>query len=74
MAKYAIKTGESKTKVWHGGFASYYLWWKNKTPRETVSRSFRRVYGSRSEAKKDLRRLLVLGFRWQGAEIVEVDQ
>jgi len=64
--KYVIKLGErnfgTNPRTW------ICIYWKNKTPQETIFMSFVRKYGSRSEAKKDLKRLQ----EWEGYEGAEV--
>lgn len=48
-----------------------FLRWENRRPTETWFKSFRRVYGSRGEAKRDLRRARKFD-AFEGAKIVEV--
>lgn len=67
--KYAIAT--RYTTGWNGEDRPVFLRWENKRPGESWFKSFRRVYGSRSEAKRDLRRARKFE-PFEGAQIVEV--
>lgn len=58
-------------KGWDGNDRDVCIALRYRVPRETWFLSFRRVYGSRAEAKRDLRRARKFE-PFEGAKIVEV--